>query len=207
MHMVQPSDGLNPKQQWFGNLVLGGMAASTAYRAAGYKATTNAAAEANGSRLIKTNRVAAYLTAKRAAAAERSELSLASVLKDVVRLANDERVERSSRVAAFKLLLEHVARSTPPASRPLPVPEAADEDDLDRRGLAIVDAMLAGQITPAQANEMAQVVTLGVNIAHGATLGADLCRYDAPPAVPLASDRPPTMPKWLKRDLPVHVAR
>jgi hypothetical protein len=89
----------------------------------------------------------------------------------------------------------------------LPVPEAADEDDLDRRGLAIVDAMLAGQITTAQASEMEQVVTLGVNIAHGATLGADLCRYDAPPAAPPASDRPPMMPNWLKRDLPVHVAR
>src|SRR3954449_1639892 len=121
MHMVQPSEGLNPKQQWFGNLVLGGMAASTAYRAAGYKATTNAAAEANGSRLIKTHRVAAYLTARRAAAAERSELSLASVLKDAAKLANDEKVDASSRVAAFKLVLEHLARSTPPVSRPLPV--------------------------------------------------------------------------------------
>src|SRR3954447_21372250 len=128
MHMVQPSDGLNPKQQWFGNLVLGGMAASTAYRAAGYKATTNAAAEANGSRLIKTNRVAAYLTARRAAAAERSELSLAGILKDLARLSNDEQIDGSARVSAFKLLLEHVARSTPPVRSPLPVPETADED-------------------------------------------------------------------------------
>src|SRR4051794_7895282 len=141
--MTLPLEGLNAKQQRFADLVLGGMAASKAYRAAGYKATNDDAAEANGSRLIKANRVAAYLTARRAAAAERSELSLASVLKDAAKLANDEKVDASSRVAAFKLVLEHLARSTPPVSRPLPVPKAADEEDLARRGLAIVDAMLA----------------------------------------------------------------
>jgi hypothetical protein len=134
--MAPPSPGLNPKQQRSARLVLGGMPASRAYSAADYKATTDDAAETNGSRLIKTNRVAAYLTARRGAAAARSELSLASVLKGVARLANDEKVEGSSRVSAFKLLLEHVARSTPPVRSPLPVPEAADEDDLNRRGLA-----------------------------------------------------------------------
>ena len=34
--------------------------------------------------------------------------------------------------------------STPPVRTPLPVPEAADEDDFNRRALGVTDAMLAG---------------------------------------------------------------
>ena len=88
----------------------------------------------------------------------------------------------------MQALLEHVALSTPPVRSPLPVPEAADEDDYNRRGLAVIDAMLTGQITAAQANQMLGALGTGCQIAHGATLGHDI-RQDLDPVVP-APDRP-----------------
>src|SRR4051812_29709158 len=81
--------------------------------AAGYTARTDTAAETNASRLIKTDQVAGYLAERRAAAAEKASLSLAGVLADLVELARDKAMDGPSRVAAFKLALEHLARAAP----------------------------------------------------------------------------------------------
>ena len=52
---------LNPRQRKFVELVAGGLPASHAYREAGYRATTDRVAEANGCRMMRHDSVAAAL--------------------------------------------------------------------------------------------------------------------------------------------------
>ena len=200
--MSPPSEGLNAKQQRFANVVLSGMA-SKAYRAAGYTASTDRAAEAGASRLLRNVKVAAYLTDRRASAAQHAGLSLAQVLTDVAKFANDEKVDGGSRVSAFRLLLEHIAQST--ARSPLLVPETAGETTITGEGLGSSTPCSPARYHP-QANEMLGALGTGCQIAHGATIAADL-RGDLERSAAACPDRLPIQPKWFKRDLSVQVAR
>lgn len=194
---------LTDRQRRFCDLVLAGMPASRAYRAAGYRAASDGVAETNAARLIKADQVAAYLAHHRAAAAEQAEVTLAGELAALQRFANDEKVDCTSRLGAHKLLLDHLTKATPPARTALSVPPTGEEGDFLRRALAVFDGMLAGAISMDRGRDLMAAAQQGVNIAHGATLGDDM-RADRPAGAQNAASPVPAgdgqvvRPKWLK---------
>jgi hypothetical protein len=145
---------LTTKQQRFADLVLGGMPASRAYREAGYTASTDGAAEASASRLLRSAKVQAYLAARRAGAAAKAELTFAGVLGELAEFARDKGVEAQHRFAAYKFLADQLARTTPIA---VPVVDRGMGTNDERAfGLALrtLEAVLEGRLAIAQAVEL-----------------------------------------------------
>lgn len=194
---------LTDRRRRFCDLVIGGMPASRAYRAAGYRAASDGVAETNAARLIKTDHVAAYLARHRAAAAEHAVVTLAGELAALQRFANDEEVDGASRLGAHRLLLDYLTKTTPPVRTALQMPPTGEEGDFLRRSLAVFDGMLAGLISMDPCRELMAAAQAGMNIAHGATLGDDMRAerpagaQNAAPAAP-AGDGQVVRPKWLK---------
>lgn len=74
-----PQQLLNPRQHKFVRGVLKGLTQSEAYRAAGYKASSQNSAETNASRLIRNDRISAAL-----ASARRAPMLAAQVTTDTI---------------------------------------------------------------------------------------------------------------------------
>ena len=196
------SSKLTDRQRRFADLVLEGMPASRAYRAAGYKAATDGVAETNSSRLIKADQVAAYFAVRRAAAAERSELSLASIMQDLSRFANDKAVDAGSRLGAYKTLLDHVARITPAACVAGEKPQTVRESDFALQAFEVTQAMARGQIAPVQAGELLKVIAAGAEVAHADTVAAEVRGSLSSPPSPapqhVIEGSNVVRPKWFK---------
>lgn len=198
---------LTTRQQRFADLILGGMPASRAYRDAGYSATTDRVAEAAGSRMLRNVRVAVYLAERRAASSVRAELTYASFLSEVAEFARDKTTEQVHRVAAYKLVTEHLARATPLASA---VAEATGEGTIERGArinVGILEAVMAGRIPLEQGMrclELCHKATETILSAQISLMAAGIGQDPQdPPASPAPepehSTAPPrSRPKWLK---------
>lgn len=76
----------NHRHEAFAREVAKGQPASTAYKAAGYTAVGNSA-EANASRLLRSAKVRARITELQQMASTRTELTVAKLTEDLLRLA------------------------------------------------------------------------------------------------------------------------
>jgi hypothetical protein len=98
---------LNPRQQKFVELYLGGMPASRAYRQAGYRPSTDAVAEAAASQLLKHPKVAAAVEAARAKATEAAGVSAEVIAQRLWVEANRQPADggtHAGRIRALELL-------------------------------------------------------------------------------------------------------
>lgn len=192
---------LTPKQQRFADLVLTGMAASRAYREAGYTATTDGAAEASASRLLGSAKVAAYLGARRAGAAAKAELTLAGVLGELAEFARDKGVKDGHRLSAYKFLADHLARTTPIASPVVDRGTGTSEDRAFGLALRTLEAVLEGRLAIAQAVELMNGAKPAFDAVTSLILLKDLRepyqRAEPTRGGPLPLDHP-ARPKWLK---------
>lgn len=79
---------LTNKQQRFADFVLQGKNQRDAYRLAGYRSETDEATDANASRLISSDKVAAYLSARRQKIAAKVELTTEHFARRLERIAS-----------------------------------------------------------------------------------------------------------------------
>lgn len=198
---------LTARQQRFADLALGGMPASRAYRDAGYSATTDRVAEAAGSRMLRNVRVAAYLAERRAAAADRAELTYAGFLREFADFARDKDVDQAHRLAAYKFVTEHLARAAPLASA---VAEATGEGTIERAArisVGFLEAVMAGRMPieqGLQCVDLCRKATEGILSAQVSKMAAGLGQDPQEPAPSPAPDSedplipPRSRPKWLK---------
>lgn len=70
----------------FADLILAGSSQRDAYRGAGYKAKSDASADANASKLIRNAKVAAYLAEKRAALEAKTDITRERILRELGRV-------------------------------------------------------------------------------------------------------------------------
>jgi phage terminase small subunit len=147
--------GLTDKQRRFADLVLGGMAASRAYREAGYKAGTDRVGEAEASKLLRNPRVAAYLAERRAKAAERAEVTVADALAGLRKVAEDPASPAFAKVQALSRILDHLTKHAPLAE-PLAVPAEVTEGRVAALALAVLEAAAAGRLPVSQALQLAE---------------------------------------------------
>lgn len=80
------TETLSGRPRKFADLILGGMCQRDAYKAAGYKSDSDAATDANASRLISSDKVAAYISAKRQNASQRAEIDLTWLIEQAADL-------------------------------------------------------------------------------------------------------------------------
>ena len=149
---------LNERQRRFADLVLAGRPASRAYREAGYKASTNQAAEANASQLMKTRKVAAYLRERRAEAIERTTVSVAASLDALRQIGDDKGQPGQVRVQAHKAILEAIKDGLAPV--PFVLQEAEPLTPVRVAALAgsILRAAVEGRASVKQAEDMLSVI-------------------------------------------------
>jgi phage terminase small subunit len=96
---------LSEQQERFCRFIVEGKNQRDAYNAAGYKSGSDAAADANASRLISNDKIAARIAEMRANAAKRSELTAAHFAKRL------ERIAAAAERTVFKAALPGAAAS------------------------------------------------------------------------------------------------
>ena len=97
---------LSEQQERFCRLIVEGKNQRDAYREAGYKSTSDAATDANASRLISNDKIAARITMLRQPAAEKAEVTLDWLIdqaKEVLQAAKADASHAAS-IAAIKEL-------------------------------------------------------------------------------------------------------
>ena len=91
---TQKPEKLTVMQQRFADFILQGKSQRDAYRLAGYKSETDEATDANASRLISSDKVAAYLSARRQKIAAKVELTTEHFARRLERI--DSAAERAA---------------------------------------------------------------------------------------------------------------
>jgi hypothetical protein len=191
---------LTSKQQRFADLVLGGMPASRAYREAGYTASTDGAAEASASHLLGSAKIAAYLAARLAGVAAKAELTLAGMLGELAEFARDEGIDAPHRLAAYKFLIDQLARTTPIA---VPVTDRGSCMNDERAfGLALrtLEPALEGKLPIAQAVELMNGAKPAFEAVAGFALLKEMRGRDERAEPKRTGPLPvghPARPKWL----------
>ena len=83
----QPNRALSAQQERFCRFIVEGKNQRDAYNAAGYKSGSDAAADANASRLISNDKIASRIAELRNGAAKRTELTAAYFARRLERMA------------------------------------------------------------------------------------------------------------------------
>lgn len=149
---------LNERQRRFCDAVLAGRPASRAYREAGYRASTDQAAEANASQLMKSRKVAAYLRERRAEAIERADVSAAEALAGLREIAGDTGQPGQVRVQAYKAILEAIKDGLAPVPIVLREAEPLTPERVAALAGSILRAAVEGRASIKQAEHMLSVI-------------------------------------------------